>query len=422
MVLIPDFPNLPMEEAKQGAKSRTELAKSLLARGDAEGAFAAYLHSAKHGHAQAQVEVGRMLLHGIGTQVDLDQALEWLGLAEDQGNPAASYQLALCAVGGQVLPFDDKVNQRLVHAVQANYPPAMLAAAIHVGRRQHPEDQNLCLYLLRSAAEAGSATAAMLLAERLELGEGCARNPQAAAHLRYQLAQAGFESLPAVCVPQIQQCPSSPRTVNLLDALSSPATPTQLSRQPKICMVEGLLSADECRLLIASSQPRLRRSHTLDPLSGTPLLQALRTSSDASHDPVGEDMAVRLAQLRMASAAALPLVHAESLVVLRYAPGEEYRPHRDYLPPSGIERDGPHAGNRLRTICAYLNQVEEGGQTEFPLVGVRVQPVAGSAVVFDNLHADGRPDSATLHAGLPVASGEKWLATLWLRQRPYRSH
>jgi hypothetical protein len=41
-------------------------------------------------------------------------------------------------------------------------------------------------------------------------------------------------------------------------------------------------------------------------------------------------------------------------------------------------------------------------------------------VVFDNLFADGRPDPDSLHAGTPVERGEKWLATLWIRQRRYR--
>lgn len=131
---------------------------------------------------------------------------------------------------------------------------------------------------------------------------------------------------------------------------------------------------------------------------------------------------MRLIQLRMATAAGLPLAHAESLVVLRYEPGEQYRPHRDYLPPSAIERDQPGAGNRLRTLCAYLNPVGAGGQTDFPLAGVRVQPKTGSAIIFDNLQTDGQPDPATLHAGLPVMRGEKWLATLWLRQAPYRAY
>ena len=122
----------------------------------------------------------------------------------------------------------------------------------------------------------------------------------------------------------------------------------------------------------------------------------------------------------MATAAGLPLVNAEQLTVLRYAPGEEYRPHRDALGPASIEADHPESGNRLRTICVYLNPVESGGQTHFPSADRSIEPRPGSAVVFDNLLAGGGPDPDSLHAGLPVARGEKWLATLWLRERRYR--
>ncbi|MNN97804.1 hypothetical protein D3C81_2170410 [compost metagenome] len=48
-------------------------------------------------------------------------------------------------------------------------------------------------------------------------------------------------------------------------------------------------------------------------------------------------------------------------------------------------------------------------------------PVKGNAVYFSYLLPDGTLDERTLHAGLPVASGEKWIATKWLRERPYRS-
>ena len=48
----------------------------------------------------------------------------------------------------------------------------MRAAAIHFGRKPHPEDQRLCLRLLHDAAVRGDALCAALLAERLARGEG----------------------------------------------------------------------------------------------------------------------------------------------------------------------------------------------------------------------------------------------------------
>jgi hypothetical protein len=100
--------------------------------------------------------------------------------------------------------------------------------------------------------------------------------------------------------------------------------------------------------------------------------------------------------------------------------GEEYRPHRDYLRDPN-ELVPTARGQRLRTIFCYLTDVAEGGATDFPILGVRIGPRRGSVVMSDNLCADGTPDSDTLHAGMPVVRGRKWLATLWLRERAVRA-
>lgn len=53
-----------------------------------------------------------------------------------------------------------------------------------------------------------------------------------------------------------------------------------------------------------------------------------------------------------------------------------YKPHIDGMPGS------PMAGNRLVAFLAYLNTVEHGGETDFPLHGLRVPPVQGRVVMF----------------------------------------
>lgn len=395
------------------------LALALFALDDITEAFEWQRRAAETGYIDAQIYYARMLLYGIVAAAEPGQAVEWLLRAEAAGSAVASYYLALIALGGVAVPRDHRINQRLHAAVQAGYPPALRAAAIHFGRKPHAGDQALCLQLLDQAARAGDAAAAALLAERLAQGEGIAQDVAAADGIRSQLAAGGARPLPAFRAIVPSQAASIPRQLAMEDALQ--ACPAQLlASAPRVSVVDGLLSADECRLLIASAQPALRESRTIDPDTGLPIAMPIRTSSDASLDPIMEDLALRSVQLRMATAAGIDLTHAEHLTVLRYAPGQQYRPHRDYLPPGTLERDRPQAGNRVRTICVYLNAVEAGGETEFPIAGVRVAPLPGRAIVFDNLLADGSPDLDSLHAGLPVERGEKWLATLWIRERPYR--
>jgi prolyl 4-hydroxylase len=416
----PQLQQLRHDAAGDSPQAWFRLGQALVTRVQMEEAHDWYLRAAEAGYAPAQIELARMQLYGVGVEADSAQAVSWLLRAEAAGHPIAAYTLALVSVGGVVVPRDSKFNARVLAAVNAGFAPALRAAAIHFGRKSDPGDQQRCLQLLDHAASRGDSVAALLLAERLARGEGCAVNLQAANQLRAQLSQHGIAPLPALAVPNLTTVPGAPNTLALDDALHAPSARV-VAERPHVSVIDGLLSADECRLLVASAQPMLQPSRTIDPETGLPLTMQIRTSSDASFDPLMEDLSLRLVQQRMASAAGMELTQAEHLVVLQYRPGQEYRPHRDYRPPESLRNDVPEAGNRGRTICVYLNQPEAGGETEFPVAGLKVDPQAGRAVIFDNLLADGSPDVDSLHAGLPVQSGEKWLATLWLRQGRYRA-
>lgn len=378
-----------------------------------------HLRAAEAGHVEAQIEYARMRLYGIAGAPAPQTATQWLLRAEQAGHPLASDLLVQIALGGMALPRDGRINERLHRAVQANFPPALLTAAIHFGRKAHPDDQSLCMQLLERAAGRGSAVAAMLLAERLAHGEGCEAQPDIAEDLWTQLTANGAVRLPDFTLPPPDESDTPPRQLSIEDALSPPPM-RPLSAQPRVSVIDRFFSADECRLLIASAQPHLHDSQTADPITGVPHTLQVRTSSETSFDPLLENTALRVAQLRMAAAAGIDLPNAEQLTVLRYLPGQQYRPHRDYLPPGTLQMDRPHAGNRIRTVCVYLNAVDAGGATEFPVPELRVEPLPGRAVIFDNLMPDGSLDADSLHAGTPVEAGVKWLSTLWIRQGRYR--
>ena len=403
-----------------------KLAVALIGHGQYEEAFDFYGCAATAGHAGAQVQLARMLLYGITCDADPPRAVHWLLRAEAEANDVtAGYLLAMIALGDVALPRDaEEINRRVLAAVQADHPPALLAAAVHFGRRPDAGEQARCVQLLERASQRGDVVATRLLVERLRRGEGCQPQLERARQLAARLTALGGPALPAISAElpsNASEAAATPGVLTLEDALQHPPA-TELAQRPHLLRIDRLLSSDECRLLVACAQPGLRRSRTVDPLTGQPRAMELRTSSDASFDPVIEDLALRMVQLRLASAAGMELVNAEHLVVLRYAPGEQYRPHRDYLPPGEMAQHRPESGNRTRTFCTYLNAVEAGGETEFPVAGLSVAPSPGRAVVFDNLHPDGRPDPDSLHAGLPVTRGEKWLATLWLRERGYREY
>ena len=43
----------------------------------------------------------------------------------------------------------------------------------------------------------------------------------------------------------------------------------------------------------------------------------------------------------------------------------------------------------------------------------------GDAIVFRNASEEGEPDEDAIHAGLPVTSGVKLIASRWIRARPF---
>jgi hypothetical protein len=79
-------------------------------------------------------------------------------------------------------------------------------------------------------------------------------------------------------------------------------------------------------------------------------------------------------------------------------------------------------GQRAFTVLVYLNEDLEGGETDFPRVGLRHRGRKGDALVFRNVDAHGQPDRRTLHAGLSPSQGEKWVLSIWIRDRAPAGH
>ena len=107
--------------------------------------------------------------------------------------------------------------------------------------------------------------------------------------------------------------------------------------------------------------------------------------------------------------------------VLHYAPGEQYAPHHDFCDVSlpGPAKDVADHGQRVLTFLIYLNEDYEGGETDFPQLNWRFKGRKGDAVFWWSVDENGAPDPRTLHAGLPPTSGEKWLFSQWMRDKPH---
>lgn len=187
---------------------------------------------------------------------------------------------------------------------------------------------------------------------------------------------------------------------------------------PRVVVLGGLLSDEECDGLIQMARPRMARSLTVQTQTGGEELNPDRTSQGMFFQR-GESELIARIEARIARLVRWPVDHGEGLQVLHYRPGAEYKPHYDYFDPDepGTPTILQRGGQRVGTLVMYLNQPEQGGGTTFPDVGLEVAPVRGNAVFFsyDRPH----PATRTLHGGAPVVRGEKWVATKWLRERVF---
>lgn len=210
--------------------------------------------------------------------------------------------------------------------------------------------------------------------------------------------------------------PGAALQLRLLEAMSpgeafagAPFEP--LSQDPDIRVYRGLVSPEECDYLIDRAQPELRPSFVVDPASGGHMPHPTRTSSGMNFDPTMEDAVVHQVNRRLAAVTSTDVACGEPLHVLRYAPGQEYRPHLDAIPGAGNQR--------VWTALVYLNQDFEGGETRFDLLDIAFRGSAGDALVFRNADAKGDADMRLRHAGVPVTAGVKWLASRWIRALPH---
>jgi prolyl 4-hydroxylase len=189
---------------------------------------------------------------------------------------------------------------------------------------------------------------------------------------------------------------------------------------PRIVLFGNLLSDEECGQMIELSRGKLARSSVVNNETGAYDIHPHRTSTGTYFNR-GENELIRRLEQRIAELVQYPVENGEPIQILHYEPGGEYKPHYDYFDPKqpGNEQVLTQGGQRIATLIMYLNDVEAGGSTVFPEVGIDVLPRRGNAVYFAYCSENGTLDTRSLHGGSPVGTGEKWIATKWFRERHY---
>lgn len=186
------------------------------------------------------------------------------------------------------------------------------------------------------------------------------------------------------------------------------------TRELELFILRGFLDRVTCATLIERIDAKRRPSLIADDIG----IANFRTSETCDldwNDPVIGDVDRKIATLL-----GLTLEASEPLQGQRYAPGQEFRPHTDTFEPGGYDfyLHTTAGGQRTWTAMIYLNEPDEGGATRFKTIGKTVRPETGKLLAWNNLLPDGQPNAATLHQGMKVRRGTKYVLTKWFRERP----
>lgn len=244
--------------------------------------------------------------------------------------------------------------------------------------------------------------------------------------------------------------PDSQQLLSAMAHSSSGGRATLLhASSPVIVQQGGVFSAEEAHLLMEAAQARLHDQ---------PIEEASPSQKGRSNGVVwlahNSTPTVQAIVRRVAQLVGRPVSTAEKLQVAWYGPGDSYGEHYDAHDPlaaamfgdffakpftvssgrQGGDGEGKRdtADNRIITALGYLRTVEagSGGETYFPEIGVKVPPVQGTLLLWDNVeHFSSRlriPDSK--HIALPIVGerkegpevslveqNDKWVFNLWFR-------
>eukprot|EP00931_Biecheleriopsis_adriatica_P086705 TRINITY_DN61317_c0_g1_i1.p1 TRINITY_DN61317_c0_g1~~TRINITY_DN61317_c0_g1_i1.p1 ORF type:complete len:423 (+),score=68.28 TRINITY_DN61317_c0_g1_i1:73-1341(+) len=210
------------------------------------------------------------------------------------------------------------------------------------------------------------------------------------------------------------------------------------SLRPLVVEISSFLDARECQHIIDKALPHIKKSTVshMDHDVGKPDTNWRSSSTYFMH--ADDDVLHRLDD-RVTALTVIPKNHQEPAQILRYEKTERYVSHNDYFDVNAYAQNKDIQQmttrglfNRLATVFFYLSDVEEGGETNFPMAGglaqprdfgdcskgVSVHPKTGRIMIFYSQDASGRLDELSLHGGCEVKKGTKWSANKWIWNKP----
>lgn len=196
---------------------------------------------------------------------------------------------------------------------------------------------------------------------------------------------------------------------------------TIFCNDPLIYTIDNCLTNEECDYFITLGKDKLERASVSSNEGGY-----VSKGRSGSNCWISHDLSEKTKEIgqKIANKVNHPLDNAEKFQIIRYDKTQEHKRRYDSWSHDYSEKSlkyVKYGGFRLLTALCYLNDVEEGGGTNFPRLNLTVEAKKGRIVVFENtLKNSNKKHIMSEHAGMPVLKGEKYAFNLWFRECPIK--
>lgn len=194
-------------------------------------------------------------------------------------------------------------------------------------------------------------------------------------------------------------------------------TKIYINKDPDIYYIDNFLDISECCYIINKSKQKLQRALVSNHDKG--MISNSRTGYNTWINYNNDNFLYKVCN-KISDIVNMPLENSESIQVIYYNKTQEYKNHYDAYDFNNSEtskRCLSNGGQRILTALCYLNNVGEGGETNFPNLNKYVSPKRGRLVVFENTYKNTNIKHVnSLHAGMPVIEGQKYAFNLWFRE------
>ena len=182
-----------------------------------------------------------------------------------------------------------------------------------------------------------------------------------------------------------------------------------LCKKPMILTIDNFLSIEDCKHFINCSKGKLERG------LGSNLTKIIQRTGTVNFISVYHDEITKKLVKRICFLIGMYPANLEPIQIGHYKVGQFYAYHYDAFDKRGIELDNRNGfKQRIFTAIIYLNNPLKGGFTRFSNLDIDIKPQLGRVLLFSNVvDFSENLDKDSLHSGLPIDEGEKWILTLW---------